>query len=264
MPGASEMLIPRVMPCLLLQDDALVKTVKFANPGYVGDPINAVRIYNEKEVDELIVLDISATPLERGPSFKILEEIAGECFMPVTYGGGIRTLEHAATLFKLGIEKVAINSYAVENPNFVRQLSDKFGAQAVVVSIDARKKRLGGYEVVSHGGRRATGLDPLDHAVQMQERGAGEILLTAVDRDGTQVGYDLELLRRFTGALDIPLIASGGAGKLVDFELAIRQGGASACAAGSMVVYFGRNRAVLINFPQRAELEAALRGLEPV
>lgn len=251
------MLIPRVMPCLLLRDGALVKTVKFQNPKYIGDPINAVRIYNEKEVDELIFLDITATMEKRKPPFQVLQEIASECFMPVAYGGGVRDLDDVEKILKIGIEKIALNSYAAENPKFISQVAEKFGVQCVVISIDARKKRFGGYEVVTRGGRNNTGLDPIKFAIQVQELGAGEILLTSIDRDGTQEGYDLELVERVARAVNIPVIACGGAGKLQDFADAI-QHGASACAAGSMVVYFGRNRAVLINFPLRAELEQVL------
>lgn len=252
------MLIPRVMPCLLLRDGALVKTVKFQSPKYIGDPINAVRIYNEKEVDELIFLDITATVDKREPPFQVLEEIAGECFMPVTYGGGVRVLADVERILRIGIEKIALNTAAVENPAFITAVADKFGVQCVVVSIDARKKRFGGYEVVTRGGRLGTGLDPVQFAQRVQSLGAGEVLLTSVDHDGTQTGYDLDLVKRVTSTVDIPVIACGGAGKIQDFALAVREGGASACAAGSMVVYFGRNRAVLINFPARAELEQVL------
>ncbi len=254
------MLMPRVMPCLLLKDGSLVKTIKFKDPGYIGDPINAIRIYNEKEVDELIFLDITATIENKRPPFKVLSEIASECFMPVAYGGGIRHLEDIQEIFSLGIEKVVINTYAVEKPDFVRQAADKFGTQSIVASIDVRKKLLGRYEVYTQGGRKGTGLDPVAYAIQMQQQGAGEIMLTAIDRDGTQEGYDIELLHKVTAAVDVPVIACGGAGKVADFGLAVKEGGASACAAGSMVVYYGRNRAVLINFPTRAELEAVLEG----
>ncbi len=254
------MLMPRVMPCLLLQNGSLVKTVKFKDPGYIGDPINAIRIYNEKEVDELIFLDITATIENKRPPFKILSEIASECFMPVAYGGGIRRLEDIQEIFSLGIEKVVINTCAAENPEFIRKAAEKFGSQSIVVSIDVRKKLMGRYEVYTHGGRKGTGLEPVAYAVQMQQQGAGEIMLTAIDRDGTQEGYDIDLIRKVTAAVDIPVIACGGAGKVEDFGRAVKEGGASACAAGSMVVYYGRNRAVLINFPTRAELEAVLQG----
>lgn len=252
------MLMPRVMPCLLLKNGGLVKTVKFRDPGYIGDPINAVRIYNEKEVDELVFLDITATIEKRPPPYKVLSEIGSECFMPVTYGGGIRDIETIRQVLSLGIEKVAINSYAVENPQFVHDAAEKFGSSTIVVSIDVRRQLFGRFEVVIYGGRKGTRLDPVDFAIQMQQMGAGEILLTAIDRDGTQEGYDLALISRVTNAVSIPVIACGGAGKIEDFRAAIKDAGASACAAGSMVVYYGRNRAVLITFPERAKLEAIL------
>ncbi|MCB0194933.1 MAG: imidazole glycerol phosphate synthase subunit HisF [Anaerolineae bacterium] len=252
------MLMTRVMPCLLLRDGALVKTVKFKDPGYIGDPINAVRIYNEKEVDELIFLDITATVENKTPPFKVLSEIASECFMPVAYGGGVRDLADIKTIFKLGIEKVAVNSYAVENPTFIREAADTFGSQSIMVAIDAKQVSPGHYEIYTRGGRRATGLDPISFAARMQEMGAGELLLTSIDRDGTQTGYDIDLIKQVTSVVDIPVIACGGAGKVSDFGQAVRAGGASACAAGSMVVYFGRNRAVLINFPKRKQLEEEL------
>lgn len=253
------MLMTRVMPCLLLKNGALVKTVKFKDPGYIGDPINAIRIYNEKEVDELIFLDITATIEKREPPYKVLSEIASECFMPVTYGGGVRDLETIRRILSLGVEKIAINSYAVENPDFVRAAADKYGSSTIVVSIDVRKKKFDRYEVFIHGGRKDSGLDPVKFAVKMEQMGAGEILLTAIDRDGTQEGYDIELIKSVTSAVGVPVIAVGGAGKIDDFRAAVKEGGASACAAGSMVVYFGRNRAVLINFPEHEKLEAILR-----
>jgi len=252
------MLTTRVMPCLLLRGSALVKTVKFKNPGYVGDPINAIRIYNEKEVDELVFLDITATIEDRKPPFKIISEIASECFMPVAFGGGIKSLEDIRQIFSLGVEKVSLNSHAAEDPLFVKAASDRFGSQSIVVSIDAKKTLFGGYKVFTHGGRKATSFDPVRFAVEMQKMGAGEILLTSIDRDGTMSGYDIDLIKMVTQEVSIPVISGGGAGKIEDFGLAVKQGGASAVAAGSMVVYHGRNRAVLINFPTRAELRSVL------
>ncbi len=252
------MLMTRVMPCLLLKDGALVKTIKFKDPGYIGDPINAIRIYNEKEVDELIFLDINATSEKREPPFKTLSEIASECFMPVTYGGGVQDVETIRKILSLGIEKIAINSYAVENPNFIQAAAEKFGSSTIVVSVDVRKKLFGRYEVFTHGGRKGTGLDPVEFAVKMEKMGAGEILLNSIDKDGTQEGYDIQLIKSVTSSVNIPVIACGGAGKIEDFRTAVKEGGASACAAGSMVVYFGRNRAVLITFPEREKLEQIL------
>ena len=249
------MLIPRVMTCLLLNNGSLVKTVKFKDPGYIGDPINAIRIYNEKEVDELIFLDITATIEKREPPYITLSEIASECFMPVTYGGGIKNVEEIRKILSLGIEKVSLNSIAVESPEFVREASGKFGSSTIVVSIDVRQKLFGGYEVCIHGGRKKTGLDPVKFAIEMEKMGAGEILLTSIDRDGTQEGYNIDLIKSVTEEVGVPVIACGGAGNIEDFRSAVVDGGASACAAGSMVVYFGRNRAVLINFPFRKELD---------
>lgn len=252
------MLIARVMPCLLLRNAALVKTIQFKNPSYVGDPINAIRIYNEKEVDELIFLDITATPEQKRPQLKLLSEIASECFMPVAYGGGVSRMDDVDAIFSVGIEKVAINSHAVAETSFVTRVADKYGSQAVVVSIDVKRSLLGRYEVYTHGGRKATGLEPTAWARQAEEAGAGEILLTSIDRDGTGKGFDVELLKRVTSAVTVPVIASGGAGKVDDCGIAVKEGGASAAALGSMAVYHGRNRAVLIGFPTRAELDQVL------
>ncbi len=253
------MLMTRVMPCLLLKDDRLVKTIQFKDPKYVGDPVNAVKIYNEKEVDELVVLDISATAENRKPPFEMIAQIADECFMPLTYGGGIRDLEDIRRLFALGVEKAVINTHAVERPNFITEASDVFGSQAILVSIDAKKKPQGGYEVRTRGGRDATGLDPVAFARLMEQKGAGEILLTSIDQDGAMAGYDLELIRRVTGAIHVPLIACGGAGELAHLKQAV-DAGASAVAAGSMAVYMSKNRAVLINFPTARELKTLFDG----
>jgi cyclase len=248
------MLRARVMPCLLLKNAALVKTIQFRDPSYVGDPINAIRIYNEREVDELIVLDISATPERKPPPFAILRDVASECFMPLCYGGGVRTLADAERIYTLGIEKVAINTHAAERPAFVTELAGRFGSQSVVVAIDVALSPTGGYEVFIRGGRESIGREPADYARQIQDLGAGEIVLTSIDRDGTMSGYDIDLIRRVTAAVSVPVIACGGAGQLQDLRAAV-DGGASAAAAGSLVIYHGRNRAVLINFPSRRELE---------
>ena len=252
------MLVARVMPCLLLRNAALVKTIQFKNPSYVGDPINAIRIYNEKEVDELVFLDITRTVEGKPLQLKLLSEIASECFMPVAYGGGISRMEDVDAIFSRGIEKVVINSHAVVDPTFVTRVADKYGTQAVVVSIDVKRSLFGRYEVYTQGGRKATGLDPVQFAATMEKAGAGELLLTSIDRDGTGKGFDLDLIRRVTSVAKIPLIASGGAGSVDDCGIAVKQGGASAVALGSMAVYHGRNRAVLINFPSRAELDRVL------
>jgi imidazole glycerol-phosphate synthase subunit HisF len=253
------MLKTRVMPCLLSRNGRLVKTVKFKNPAYVGDPVNAIKIYNEKEVDELILVDITATIEQKEPPFELLAEVTSECFMPFTYGGGIRDIEIIRRLFSLGIEKIVVNSFAVENPPFIKQAAALFGSQSIVVSIDAKKNWLGRYSVFSHGGRKDTKLDPVEYAKLMENMGAGEILLNSIDRDGTMEGYDTDLIKSVTDVVGIPVIACGGAGSVDDFGKAVRIGGASAVAAGSMVVYQGKNRGVLINFPSREELERVLK-----
>lgn len=251
------------MPCLLLRGRALVKTVQFQSAKYVGDPINTVRIYNEKEIDELIFLDITATSEKRRPSFSLLEEIATECFMPFTYGGGVRSLEDVKRLLELGAEKVAINSFAFERPEFVSRVAEAFGSQSVVASIDVKRSNGGRHEVYTLSGQQRTGLDPVEYALRMEQLGAGEILLTSIDCDGVMGGYDIDVIRRVSRAVSIPVIACGGAGSVTDFGRAVRDGGASAVAAGSMVVYQGKNRAVVINFPTREELASVLDVAEP-
>jgi cyclase len=250
------MLLTRFMPCLLLLNGSLVKTVRFRDPAYIGDPINAIRIYNELEVDELVFLDIMATVEGRRPPFAVLEEIASECFMPVAYGGGLGTLDDIRTVFRLGVEKVVLNTCAILDAGLVRKAALRFGSQSIVASIDA-KRTAASLEVFTHGGRQATGRRPSDVARDMAEAGAGEIFLNSIDRDGTMQGYDLELIRSVVEAVGIPVIACGGAGTVEHLGAAIKQGGAAAVAAGSMVVYFGRNRAVLINVPEKEELDAA-------
>lgn len=252
------MLRARVIPCLLLKDSGLVKTIKFKNPYYVGDPVNAVKIYNDKEVDEIIFLDITASKEGRKPPFKLISQIADECFMPFAYGGGIRTIEDANEIFRLGAEKVIINSYAIENTSFIKTLSQVFGSQSIVVSIDAKKSFFNKYEVYTYGGKTRTKLNPIDFAIKMQEFGAGELFLNSIDRDGTMEGYDIELISKVSNAVSIPVIACGGAGRIQDFSEAVKKGGASAVAIGSMAVFQGKNRAVLINFPYPDELKKVL------
>lgn len=252
------MLKTRVIPCLLLMNGRLVKTIGFNKPNYVGDPVNTVRILNTKEVDELLFLDISATPRQQGPSFKLIQEIASECFMPFAYGGGITTLEEVKTLFNLGVEKITLNTIAHKDDTFVSKVADRYGNQSVIVSIDAKKNIFGSYYVYTEGGKRKTSLTPVEYAVNMQNKGAGEILLTSINRDGTMQGYDLALIKQVTQAVSIPVIACGGAGDLIDFAKAVNESGASAVATGSMVVYQGRNRAVLTKFPKREELASLL------
>jgi len=252
------MLKTRVIPTLLLRGAGLVKTTGFRKPVYVGDPINAIRIFNEKEVDELVLLDITASRADKGPAFNTIENIASECFMPVAYGGGISSVDEIRKILGAGIEKVVINTAALVNPQLVRDAAKEFGSQAIVVSMDVKRKWLGRYEVYRDGGSKPAGLEPVLYARQIQDLGAGEILLTAIDRDGTMKGYDIELIAKVSSAVSIPVIASGGAGSVTDFGLASKQGGAAAVAAGAMFVFQGPHRAVLITYPSQVELSAVL------
>lgn len=249
------MLMTRVIPCLLLRNRGLVKTVRFKDPTYLGDPINVVKIFNNKEVDELMFFDITATVENREPPFKLISEIASECFMPFGYGGGIRNLKDIRSILSLGVEKVSINSYAVESPYFVRAAADLVGCQSIVISMDVKKHLSGQYEVFTYGGRKPTGLDPVRFAIDMEKMGAGEIFLNSIDRDGTMVGYDLDLIKAVAESVSIPVIACGGAGKLEDLADAVTKGKASAASAGSLFVFQGRLRGVLINFPSPQELQ---------
>jgi cyclase len=243
-------MLPRVIPCLLLRDRGLVKTVQFKKDVYIGDPVNAVRIFNEKEVDELILLDIDATREGHGPDFEVIAEIAGECFMPVAYGGGIRSFRDVQRVIRSGIEKVVINSAAYRSMDVVSEASAIYGSQAVVGSIDARKPILGGHRLYSRSGTTEEPVKLLDHVAALIEAGAGEIFINSIDRDGTMNGYDIDLIRKVSDATRVPVIASGGAGSVQDLVQAVRVGGASAVAAGSIFVFHGRHKAVLINYPK--------------
>lgn len=248
----------RIIPCLLLKGGGLVKTVRFKSPTYVGDPRNAIKIFNEKEVDELVVLDIAATPAAKPPDFALISELTSECFMPMAYGGGVASLGEVERLLKIGVEKVSLNTAACENPALVSEAAKAFGSQSIVVSIDVKKNESGQPTVFTRAGTRDLGIDPAGFAKAMENAGAGEILLTSVDRDGTMTGYDLDLVRRVSEIVTIPVIACGGAGSTEDLASAIREGGASAAAAGSIFVFHGKLRAVLINYPSRAILDRLL------
>lgn len=253
------MLRPRLIPCLLVHNGGLVKTVNFGNPKYVGDPINAVRIYNEKEVDELVVLDIDATANGAEPDYQLISHLASECRMPLCYGGGVRTVAQIEKIISLGVEKVAVSSAVVENPKLISDAAIRVGSQSVVVAIDVKKTSLlRRQEVVTHNGSRRTGLNPVEFARQMAELGAGEIVINSVDRDGEMKGYDLDLVEQVRQAVRLPLTVLGGAGSLDDLRELIRRYGIIGAAAGSLFVFKGRYRAVLINYPNRAEKEALL------
>ncbi|MBI2332384.1 MAG: imidazole glycerol phosphate synthase subunit HisF [Chloroflexi bacterium] len=249
------MIRPRVIPALLLKGQGLAKTVKFKDPKYLGDPINIVRIFNDKEVDELVLLDITATPEHRGPQLDLLKNIASEAFIPLAYGGGIRNMDDVRKLLSIGIEKLIMNTSAVETPSLIREVADHAGSQAVVASIDVKKNFLGKYEVFTRCGQKKTGLDPVKHAIEMEKMGAGEIIINSIDRDGTMQGYDVELVRKVADSVQVPVVACGGAGNLSHISEVIKQGHASAAAAGSMFVFQGPLRGVLISYPSPKELK---------
>lgn len=253
------MLRPRLIPCLLIHKGGLVKTVGFGEPKYVGDPINAVRIYNEKEVDELVVVDIDATVMGSEPNYKMISHLASECRMPLCYGGGVRTVTQIEKIISLGVEKVAISSAAVECPSLISDAAARVGSQSVVVVVDVKKAGLlRRYEIVTHNGSRRTGLNPVDFARRMAELGAGEVLINSVDRDGCMKGYDLELIEQIRQAVNLPLTVLGGAGSLADVKALVNRYGIIGAAAGSLFVFKGKYRAVLISYPNQADKEALL------
>jgi cyclase len=234
-----------------------VKTQKFANPKYVGDPINAIRIFNEKEVDELLVLDIDASKERREPNYQLIEELAGECFMPLTYGGGITTVEQAQRIYALGVEKLSIQTAALSDFAVVTEIATRYGNQAVVVSIDVKKNLLGQHRLYASATEKTVGRDWQEFLKAAVSAGAGEVLVNSVDRDGTMSGMDLSLIQTAAAACSVPLIACGGAGSLADIRAAV-SAGASAVAAGAFFVYYGKHRAVLITYPKYEELVALL------
>jgi cyclase len=248
------MLKHRVIPVLLLDNSNLVKTTNFKNPKYIGDPINTVHIFNEKQVDELIVLDISASKEKRGPNFGLIKEIAAECFMPMTYGGGIQTIDQANKIFSSGIEKICIQSAAIKNPSFINDLANRFGSQSIVVSIDIKKNWLGQQIFFYAAQNKFLRIDPNNFIRDLVNAGAGEVLLNSVDKDGTLSGPDLKLIQHFSQLIEVPLITAGGISSLKDIKDAI-DAGASAVAAGAFFVYHGPHRAVLITYPKYADLE---------
>ena len=248
------MLFPRIIPCLLVHNKGLVKTTKFKDPKYVGDPINAVKIFNEKEVDELIVLDIDASRYDKEPDYKMIENLAAECRMPFCYGGGIKNIAQAQRIFSLGVEKIAVSSAAIENPQIVSEIAERVGSQSVVVVLDVKKKTLSSkYELFIHNGLKSTGTDPISFAAEMQKLGAGEIVINSIDQDGVMKGYDLNLIDKIREVISVPLTVMGGAGTLEDLGRVIEQHGIIGVAAGSMFVFKGKYRAVLINYPTVTE-----------
>lgn len=258
------MLYPRIIPCLLVHNKGLIKTTKFKDPKYVGDPINAVKIFNEKEVDELIVLDIDASRQGKEPDYKMIENLAVECRMPFCYGGGIKNVKQAQIIFSLGVEKIAVSSAAIENPIIISEIAERVGNQSVVVVMDVKKKTLSNkYEIYIHNGTKSTGIDPIPFSIEMQKLGAGEIVINSIDQDGLMKGYDMNIINKIRDVVNIPLTVLGGAGKLDDIGNVIQQHGIIGVAAGSLFVFKGKYRAVLINYPTSHEKETLLESHFP-
>lgn len=248
------MIQARVIPCLLLRGNGLVKTKKFKDAVYVGDPVNAVRIFSDKEADEIVILDIDASREGREPPYELIAEMAGEAFMPVAYGGGVRTLEQIRRLIRSGVEKVVINTLATESTDTIRAAVEVFGSQAIVGAVDVRRKLFGGYAVMAKSATVETKLNLQQHIQNLIQAGVGELLINDIERDGTMAGYDMALVRSVAQA-PVPVVVCGGAGTLAHLREAVREGGASAVTAGSMFVFHGKHRAVLINYPKAGELE---------
>ena len=249
------MLRPRIIPSLLVHDNGLVKTVNFKNPKYVGDPINAVKIFNEKEVDELVVFDIDATVLGKEPDYVLIKKLANQSRMPLCYGGGVRTVEQAQKIFGLGIEKIALSSAVIENPDLITQIAERVGSQSVIVVMDVKKKILGGYEIYTHNGKKSTGINPVAFAEKAQKLGAGEIIINAIDQDGVMKGFDMNLIDKISEKISIPITVLGGAGSLQDIKKVMDRHGIIGVAAGSLFVFKGVYKAVLISYPTQKEKE---------
>lgn len=247
------MLRPRIIPSLLVHDKGLVKTVKFKEGKYVGDPLNAVRIFNEKEVDELAIFDIDATVLNKEPDYVLIERLANQSRMPLCYGGGVKTVAQAQKIFGLGIEKIALSSSVINKPNLISEISERVGSQSVIVVLDVKKKIFGGYEVYTHNGKKNTGINPVKFAKKAQKLGAGEIIVNSIDQDGTMKGFDMSIIDRIREAVNIPLTVLGGAGSLEDIRKVIKKHRIIGVAAGSLFVFKGVYKAVLINYPSKEE-----------
>ena len=248
------MALKRIIPCLLYDGDGLVKTVKFKNPSYIGDPINAIKIFNEKEVDELIVIDINASKQKRKPHFDKIAEMASEAFMPFAYGGGVKTYDDFVALYKLGVEKIIINSLIQENPAVIRQVVKNYGSQAIVACVDYKKTLFGKQQPTSYIGNKIS-MNLLDYTKYItQELGAGEVMLQSIDKDGTWEGYDNETIQTIVNDIEVPVIACGGCGSVNDLKKVLYDIDANAAAIGSMAVYSKKGMGVLINFPKRESI----------
>ena len=249
------MLRTRIIPCLQLLNENLVKTVQFKKPGYIGDFINTARIFNELEVDEMCILGIRMTKEGKKPDLEILAQIANECFMPLSYGGGIDSFELGKEILTMGYEKLVINSHAFNNPQLIEKLSEHFGAQSIIGSIDVKKNFWGKEFAYSHSGTVKQKQTPVSWAKHLEKLGAGELLITSISQEGTWEGFDFDLIKRITDAVDIPVIAHGGAGNIAHLETAVKQSNASAVGLGSMVVYQKKGMGVLVNFPDKKVLK---------
>lgn len=249
----------RVIPCLQISEGKLVKTIKFRKPQYIGDPINAVKIFNDKEVDELIIVDISKRSSRQEIDYQLLQKLASESFIPMCYGGGINSFEDAKKIINMGFEKVSLNNLFKVNPELVSKISEYLGAQSVVISIDVKKNIWGKYQVFDYEKMKTTGISPIDWAKKAEEYGAGEILLNFVDRDGTFSGYDISFIKTISDVVSIPIIAMGGASGIDNMKKAVVEGRASAVAAGSLFVFYGELKSVLINYPTRDEIESVFK-----
>lgn len=248
------MLRPRIIPCLLIQDGGLVKTTKFKDPKYVGDPINAVRIFNEKEADELVVLDIDATVVGVEPNYQRIAHLAAECRMPLCYGGGIKTVDQARKIIQLGVEKVAISSMAVESPSMLQAIANEIGQQSVVVVLDVKKKLMSKtYEVWTHNASKNTKKNVIDIIKEVQSCGAGEIVLNFIEHDGTMKGYPIDFIKSIRSYVHVPFTILGGAGSLDDLGELVAACGIVGVSAGSLFVFKGKYRAVLINYPTQQQ-----------
>ena len=255
------MLRPRVIPCLLVHEGGLVKTVGFKAPKYVGDPINAVKIFNEKEADELVVLDIDATVNGAEPDYRMIANLAAECRMPLCYGGGVRSAAQAKKIIGLGVEKVALSAAALDAPNLITQIADEIGRQSVVVVLDVKKRVLSKeYDVFTHNGKNNTKRSVMEVATQVEALGVGEIIVNSIDNDGQMKGYDLALAKKMRDAVNIPITFLGGAGSLDDIAALIRTCGVVGASAGSLFVFKGVYKAVLINYPNVLQRDELIRS----
>ena len=248
----------RVIPVILLYNGAVVKSYQFKSFKYIGDPLNIVKIFNDLEVDELVVMDVQCSRENTRPNFNLIEQIAGECFMPVAYGGGIRNLQDAKTIFRLGIEKIILNTHAYYHPEIISDIASFAGSQSIVVAIDYKRNLFGQLKIYIHGGSKMQNKDLITYAKEIEEKGAGECLLSCIDRDGTRKGYDLSTLKKVSDVLKIPVIACGGADNLHDFYRAIKEANVSAVAAGSMFVFIKGRDSILVNYPSQDTLQKEL------